>query len=64
MVIRNFQDTLETRKWSFISAFLICITVPLKEYQIFLQANLDQDKDGPSKKDHYFHTIHQTLPLF
>ena len=27
--MRNFQDTFETRKRSFISAFLICMTVPL-----------------------------------
>ena len=26
----NFQDTFETRKQSFISAFSICMTVPLK----------------------------------
>ena len=23
------KDTIETRKWSFISAFSICMTVPL-----------------------------------
>ena len=28
--MRNFQDTFETRKPSFISAFLICMTLPLK----------------------------------
>ena len=28
--MRNFQDTSETRKHSFISAFLICMTVPLR----------------------------------
>ena len=27
--MRNFQDTCETRKGSFISAFSICMTVPL-----------------------------------
>ena len=27
--MRNFQDTLETSKGSFISAFSICMTVPL-----------------------------------
>ena len=27
--IRNFQDTFETRKRSFIRAFSICMTVPL-----------------------------------
>ena len=25
----NFQDTFETRKRSFISAFSVCVTVPL-----------------------------------
>ena len=27
--MRNFQDAFETRKLSFISAFSICMTVPL-----------------------------------
>ena len=27
--MRNFQDTFETCNWSFISAFSICMTVPL-----------------------------------
>ena len=27
--MQNFQDTFETRKRPFISAFLICMTVPL-----------------------------------
>ena len=27
----NFQDTFETRKRSFISAFLICMSVPFKQ---------------------------------
>ena len=27
--MRNFQDTFKTRKRSFISAFSICMTVPL-----------------------------------
>ena len=34
--MRNFQDTLETRKRSFISAFLICLTVPLKPMSFFV----------------------------
>ena len=29
--MRNFQDTFETRKRLFISAFSICMTVPLIE---------------------------------
>ena len=28
--MRNFQDTFATRKRSFISAFSICMTIPLK----------------------------------
>ena len=28
--MQNFQDTFETRFWSFISAFVICMIVPLK----------------------------------
>ena len=28
--MRSFQDTSETRKQSFISAFSICMTVPLR----------------------------------
>ena len=31
--MRNFQDTFETRKRSFISAFSISMTVPLKYLQ-------------------------------
>ena len=27
--MENFQETFEARKWSFISAFLICMTAPL-----------------------------------
>ena len=33
--MRNFRDTFETRKWSIISAFSICMTVPLLENFIF-----------------------------
>ena len=29
--MRDFQNTFETRKRSFISAFSICITVPLMD---------------------------------
>ena len=32
--MRNVQDTFETRKRSFISAFSICMTVPLSMYDI------------------------------
>ena len=34
--MQNFQDTFETRKRSFISAFLICMTVPSKEPRNFI----------------------------
>ena len=33
--MRNFQDTFKTRKRSFIIPFSICMTVPLKRYNIF-----------------------------
>ena len=29
--MRNFQNTFDTRKQSFISAFSICMILPLKE---------------------------------
>ena len=31
--MQNFQDTFETRKQSFISAFSICMTVPIKQFK-------------------------------
>ena len=33
--MRNFQDTFEIRKRSFISAFSICMTVPLGRHNPF-----------------------------
>ena len=34
--MRNFQETFETPKRSFISAFSICVTVPLRlEFDLF-----------------------------
>ena len=33
--MRNFQDTFETHKQSFISAFSICMTVTLNRDQVF-----------------------------
>ena len=35
--MRNFQDTFERRKQSFISAFSVCMTVPLRaeEWELF-----------------------------
>ena len=36
----NFQDTFETRKRSFISPFLICLTVPLS--QLLRKTNHEQ----------------------
>ena len=35
--MRNFQYTFETRKRSFISAFLICMTAPLTIYYVIIQ---------------------------
>ena len=32
--MRNFHDIFETRKWSFISAFPISMTVPLKSADV------------------------------
>ena len=34
--MRNFQDSFETRKRAFISAFSICMTVPLIKRQVEL----------------------------
>ena len=41
MGMRNFQDTFETHKGSFISAFLIFMTVPLSISEI-----LDSKRSG------------------
>ena len=38
--MRNFHDTLETRKRSFISAFSISITVPLTKISKMLAPEL------------------------
>ena len=35
--MRNFQDSFETRKRSFISAFSICMTVPLSNHIFLIQ---------------------------
>ena len=39
--MRNFQETFETRKQSFTSAFSICMTVPLnlRDYSDYLISN-------------------------
>ena len=34
--MQNFQDIFETRWWSFISAFSICMTVPLSWFFSFV----------------------------
>ena len=36
--MRDFQDTFETRKQSFIGAFSICMTVPLRQHGVSLKA--------------------------
>ena len=43
--MRNFQDTFETRKRSFISAFSICTTVPL-----IMTKSLGSDKNYNHRK--------------
>ena len=45
--MRKFQDTFETRKQSFISAFSICITVPLNAAKLNLRADYQQNKLSP-----------------
>ena len=40
--MRNFRDTFETRKRSFISTFSICMTVPLILVLTFLQFLTEQ----------------------
>ena len=42
--MRNFQDTFETRKRLFISAFSICMTVPLRGVIIFTDAFFVNDR--------------------
>ena len=37
--MRNFQDTSETRKRSFVSACSICMTVPLRKKEISYISN-------------------------
>ena len=38
--MRNFEDTFETRKRSFISAFSICMIVPLKMVKINMKSTM------------------------
>ena len=42
--MRNFQDTFETRKRSFISAFSICMTVPIKHVKLIIFENYNECK--------------------
>ena len=46
--MRNFQDTFETRKQSFINVFSICMTVPIilffREYKVDYFATRSQNK--------------------
>ena len=49
--MRNFQDTFETRKRLFISAFSICMTVPLRKTQAPTKSvNMDIWVVGPSNQ--------------
>ena len=43
--MQNFQDTLETRKGSFISAFLICMTVPLSVWVVLSMYSIKVQKE-------------------
>ena len=54
--MRNFQDTFETRKRSFISTFSICMTVPLMENFIFCAVSVFQARRG-------YETTKTCLPL-
>ena len=51
--MRNFQDTFETLKQSFISAFSICMTVPLNQKlkNVFLKSQIYRIK----RRYHYHH---------
>ena len=42
--MRNVQDTFETRKRSCISAFSICMTVPLNKFQQTLELVTSEGK--------------------
>ena len=45
--MRNFQDTFETHKRSFISAFSICMTVPLENpFVIIYQVEISYSFKG------------------
>ena len=48
--MQNFEDTFETRKRSFLSAFLICMTVPLKSPKSFVTIFLTFARWGSSRK--------------
>ena len=40
--MRSFKDTFETRKRSFISAFSICMTVPLRHFSsVFVRRKIE-----------------------
>ena len=38
--MRNFKDTFEKRKRSFIKAFSVCMTVPLKMVKINMKSTM------------------------
>ena len=51
--MRNFQDNFETRKRSFISAFLICMTVPLNKHLNYHNSQTTvQPRICPQKNTH------------
>ena len=60
--MRNFQDTFETRKQSFISFFSICMTVPLNMLQV-ISASYSFNKTTSAYQIHIIHpTFHFPFP--
>ena len=51
--MRNFQDTFETRKRSFISAFSICMTVPLRKDKVLIRGGLQTSHRFGCKRNQY-----------
>ena len=49
--MRNFQDTFETRKRSFISTFSICMTVPLSKKKHDIRKVRDFIRSNSEKRD-------------
>ena len=61
--MRNFQDTFETRKRSFFSAFSICMTVPLRE-ECNAGKSRAQQKNAELKNANLVQNSHSFIPYF